>query len=177
MDGEMIMNGVAAGLGWLFVLLVGSVPLSAAKADPMADLGFLVGEWEGEGWIRRGPDDTHRFHSRETVEARLGGRILTVHGRHHDFESGAIVHDAFAVISAREGGYRFSSYLSDGRSGEYVGWLEEGDFIWEMSLPEVGKIRYTLKVDTDTWNEVGRMSRDGENWHEIFGMQLTRVKP
>lgn len=163
-------------LGWaISTLLATAVPLAVANGGPMDALSGLVGEWEGEGWMRMGPGEPHRFRSHERVERRLGGRILTIHGRHHDSNSGELVFEAFAVVSPGDDGYRFSSYLADGRSGEYRGWIEDGDFHWAIPIPEVGRMVYRLTVDGEAWSEVGRMIRDDRPGEAFFGMNLTRI--
>jgi hypothetical protein len=137
-------------------------------------LSFLEGEWQGEGWTRMGPGEPERFSSHELVTRRLEGRILTIHGQHREPATDRMVHDAFAVLSWSGDGYRFSSYLADGREGEYRGRLEGDAFVWEIPAP--GRtIRYTLRVEDGVWRETGAMSLDGEQWSEFFGMTLRRV--
>jgi hypothetical protein len=164
-------------MAWVaLILLAAGTPLTA-NDGAMDALSSLVGEWEGEGWMRQGPGEPHRFRSHERVERKLGGRILTIHGRHYDSHSGDLVFEAFAVVSPSNDGYRFSSYLADGRSGEYRGWLEDGDFHWEIPVPDIGRMVYRLQVDDGVWTEAGHIVGDGEPGPAFFGMRLTRVLP
>lgn len=142
----------------------------------MAAVSFLVGNWEGSGWMRRGPGEPQRFQSLEIVESRLGGAILTIEGRHWDSDPNVFVHHAFAVLSpnAAADGYDFRSYLADGRGGMFQGRVAAGDFIWEMSPPDGSKIRYTIHVEGTKWHEIGEMSRDGKTWMQFFQMDLER---
>ena len=117
------MTVVATVLGLL------SVPGSASAqlgGDPelhrraMERLEFLVGEWEGDGWIL---DRTGRIEIRqsEVVRYELDGTILLVEGTARERsgdEIGAVMFNAFAVISWSEGaGYAMRSYLWNGREG------------------------------------------------------------
>ena len=67
-------------------LLAATTPALAAEdtADPgleaMQAIAFFEGNWEGDGWTRRGPTEPQEFRSSERVESRLGGRVLIVEG-------------------------------------------------------------------------------------------------
>jgi len=149
-------------------------PNPAAAKEAIAAISFLQGDWEGEGWIRRGPGEPQRFRSSEKVVARLDGVVLAVEGKHWSKDTNQVVHEAFAVISHDPaGGYKFESWLATGQSGSYKGRVESGAFVWEMS-PPMGKIRYTIKVENATWTEVGQFSRDGVAWQPFFEMTLKR---
>jgi len=55
----------------------------AAKREAMQRLAYMVGQWQGEGWIQMGgPRIT--FRGGERVQSRLGGITLLVEG---DFSS------------------------------------------------------------------------------------------
>jgi hypothetical protein len=169
--------------GAVAVLILASFSLTAMSSTTdkdaglaaMAKLDFLVGEWQGEGWMQRGPGEPNRFRSHERVERQLGGRIIAIHGQHRDAKSDEVIHDAFAVLSHLDDGYRFNSYLADGRQGDYRGRMEGDAFVWEMQLPDGAVIRYDIRVVDGEWRETGAMSRDGETWFEFFGMTLRRV--
>ncbi|MBZ0110852.1 MAG: hypothetical protein K8J08_00180 [Thermoanaerobaculia bacterium] len=169
-------------------LLALALPSSVSAQDPpppasdeglaaMQEIAFLIGEWHGSGWMRRGPAEPQPFESTETIEGRLDGRVLLVEGLHRSKETGEVVHSALAVISydPKKGEYRFRSYLADGRSGDYSAQLENGNFVWNMDVPN-GKIRYTIAVKDDGWNEKGEYSADGASWNHFFQMDLERVQ-
>ena len=171
----------------LFILAVSLlVPLASlaqeapadSQPDPgleaMAKLAHLAGTWEGTGWMRRGPGEPHHTLSRETVESRLGGRILVVEGLHHAKEDPAhVVHHAFGVISydPEKSQYRFRTYLVNGQEGDHEMRLEGDAILWFIDTPR-GKIRYTIRIQEGKWNERGEFSADGETWQEFFGMDL-----
>ena len=165
------------------LLLAAAIPGPAEEeaADPglaaMQAVSFFEGRWQGEGWSRRGPAEPVGFTSTETVESRLGGRVLIVEGLHHAKEGGEVVHHALATISydPEAGGYRFRSHLADGRSGDYSGRLEDGAFVWGYEMP-MGRIRFTIRIADGHWSEIGEFSADGEQWRQFFSMELDRVE-
>jgi hypothetical protein len=169
---------LASALSCAFVALpLQSVFAAEMSINTIEALSFLSGTWEGNGWIRQGPSAPQNFNSREVVEAKAGGRVLTITGKHTAADTGRLVHDAFAVVSpgASAQSYRMQSFLASGQSGDFQARLEQGAFIWEMTDPRGGKIRYTIRVANDQWKEVGEYSSDGARWHEFFGMSLKRV--
>ena len=141
----------------------------------MQAISFLTGEWEGSGWMQRGPGEPHRVDSREMVESRLDGRVLLVEGLHYAEGTQEVVHHAMAVLSydPETKGYRFRSHLNNGRAGDYSAKLDGGNFVWMMEVPG-RSIRYTIKIEGNQWNEVGESSTDGETWIQFFQMDLTR---
>ncbi|MFZ5442312.1 MAG: hypothetical protein ACOZQL_20050 [Myxococcota bacterium] len=166
----------------LVLSLCASMLLTAPPADDaglaaMKALSFLSGRWEGEGWLKQGPGEPQRFKGQETVEARLDGRLLTIEGVHRGGTPEHVVHHAFALVSAQPGGgYRFQSFLADGRALDARGKLEAGAFVWTFEHPQAGQLRYTIRVSADTWLEVGESSRDGKTWVQVFEMRLTRMR-
>lgn len=147
---------------------------------PMERLSFLVGTWEGEGWMEHAPGRRATFTSREVVEPRLGGRVLVVEGMHEAPMPGAPepvpVHHAMGVFSHDEGdGYHFRTWLANGHGGDFGARLEgEGVLVWGYDDPRRGTVRYTITVADGTWREVGDARRDGGEWHRFFEMTLAR---
>ncbi len=169
-------------LAFVLMFLGAAIPGFAQEeaADPGLDamraISFFEGTWEGEGWMRRGPTPPVPFKSRETVESRLGGRVLIVEGLHHGKESGEVVHHALATISydPETAGYHFRSHLEDGRSGDYLGRLEDGAFVWGYQM-SMGSIRFEIRIADGHWSEIGEFSADGEQWSQFFSMELDRT--
>jgi len=143
-----------------------------------------VGHWRGEGWMQMGPGEPQRAVSEETVEMRLDGLVLVVEGLHHAklaepsaATAGKVVHHALAIISADPaGGYRFSTFLADGRAADARGNWESGKFVWAPPAPPGRQIRYVIDwTVADRWSEIGEMSTDGTTWTKFFEMNLTRA--
>lgn len=145
-----------------------------------------VGHWRGEGWMQMGPGEPQRSVSEETVEMRLDGLVLVIEGLHHaklpDGSAGKVVHHALAIVSADSadpaGGYRFSTFLADGRAADARGAWENGKFVWAPPAPPGRKIRYVVDWSiADRWSEIGEMSTDGTTWTKFFEMNLSRTAP
>lgn len=156
---------------------------SQATKDAIQKLAFMVGEWEGEGWIQRGPGPRQEFHGRETVRLTLGGAALLIEGVHEAKGDApdakpVVVHNALGVMTtAGDGkdGYRFNTWLADGRSGQHRAEWRDGKLYWTMENPRAGTIRYTIWLDEKgRWAEIGEVSRDGKNWMQFFAMTLTK---
>lgn len=166
-------------------LLSPSLPAQPTGPDPdrvaaIDALEFMVGTWEGEGWIQRGPDSRQTMRSHEVVERRLDGTLLLVEGTHRarlteDAEP-TTVHHALAIISPdSDGGYRFTSWLANRDGGDFSGELVDGAFVWKIPSPR-GEIRYTIRLDdAGRWFEVGEIQAEDGSWRQFFEMTLSRV--
>lgn len=155
-------------------------PPEPPSLEPMQRLDFLIGTWEGEGWMEFQPGRRATFTSREVVEPRLGGRVLVVEGLHRapmpDQPEPVVVHHAMGVFSHdEEDGYRFHTWLANGHGGEHTARLDDGALIWGYDDPRRGEVRYTITLsEAGEWVEVGDASRDGETWHRFFEMRLAK---
>jgi len=147
-----------------------------AAAEGMPRLAFLMGHWEGDGWIEVAPGERRPFHESETVAAKLQGSILVVEGLGHGVSDRAatspIVHEALAVISwdAPRSEYRFLSWESSGRHVDAAGRLEQGAFLWSFAAGPGREIQFRIHLD-----DQGRWTETGESGgHVFFEMILTR---
>ena len=110
---------------------------------------------------------------------RLDGLVLVVEGLHHaklaDGTAGKVVHHALAIASADPaGGFRFSTFLADGRAADARGNWENGKFVWAPPAPPGRQIRYIIDwTVADRWSEIGEMSTDGATWTKFFEMNLS----
>lgn len=166
-------------------LLIGSQVASAdhheqAQSNPMEALAWLAGEWEGGGWTMTGPGQRAEFLGTESVESRLGGRVLVVEGRHFEKDDPEHpVHQALAVISydAQRRNFRFQAHAV-GRPGlDATGVVEDGAFVWSMDIPGGGRIRYRIrKTDEGDWHETGERSGGENQWFPFFEMTMRKVR-
>lgn len=147
--------------------------LDAMQVAPIPD---LVGRWEGSGWIRRGPGEPIPFVGQETVEARLGGRVLIVEGKHFTPDRSQVVHHALATLSfdAKSEAYTFDTWLVGDDGGPHPARIEGGALIWERVNPQY-PARFTIRVEDDTWKEIGEIQWEG-TWRKFFEMNLKRIK-
>ena len=52
----------------------------------------------------------------------------------------------------------------------------EGGWQWGLEFPS-GSIRYTIKINNNTWSEIGEITMDGgKNWRKFFEMNLKKVE-
>src|SRR5438105_9083131 len=121
---------MSSRLPWVAILFLtvaagsspGQPPAAAAQREAMKKLDFLVGQWQGEGWMEFAPGQRRSFKGTEVVRSKLGGLLLTVEGLHRGRVGGnpeeVVVHNAFALVSyddtARR--YRFQAFTSRGTS-------------------------------------------------------------
>ncbi len=151
------------------------INIDAKKAE-MKKLEKMTGQWKGAGWIQQGPK-RETFIGGETVQKKLDGLALLVEGNFSNPE-GKVIHQTLAVLSCNDkmNGYAFATYLANGLTGIQDLQVFSDRFEWGFPIPNVGRVRYTIKVDETTWFEIGEFSRDGKTWSKNFEMKLERVK-
>src|SRR5262245_19273440 len=140
----------------MFVLVGATLAVRVVRAqDPamfaleeqrtaMAKLDYMVGDWQGTGWIQRGARET--FTGGERVQRKLDGLALLVEG---DFAAtdapSKSVHKTLGVIyyDTKTHKYRFDTWLAAGSHGEHELELLDDGWRWELAYPG-GTIRYTM---------------------------------
>lgn len=164
----------------LFALLMLSAATLSGEETPdpaldaMKKVANLVGSWEGAGTIRMGPGEPNAFVGEESVEAKLGGRVLTVEGRHFSPDRSRVVHHAFATLTWDDASkkYKFRTQLVGRPGGDYDAWLEDGKLVWEIPDEKMPR-RFYIESDGRTWKETGKVQRNGA-WVQFFQMELTK---
>jgi hypothetical protein len=157
-------------------------PTPTAQIEAMKELDFLVGRWQGGGWMEFVPGQRHEFQGTETVQKKLGGVGLLIEGLHTTVPAAdrpaVPVHEALAVVTFDEQArsYRFDSHVANGRHALAEMTVQDGVAIWTMKNP-MGQMRYTIRLDDQgRWFEIGEMSRDGQSWRKFFEMTLAKAK-
>jgi hypothetical protein len=158
-----------------------AVSPAEATAAAMAKVHFLLGRWEGEGSMRRGPGDPQRSQVIELATAKLGGRVVVLEGLGTApgaaGEAPRVVHEAYGVLSydAVKGAYLLRAITGEGHSVDADVEVGERRIVWSFATPH-GRVRYTLALDEQgRWVERGEHSRDGASWSPFFDMTLRRV--
>lgn len=136
----------------------------------MSKLSFMVGQWEGEGWMFGQDRVKHEFEQTENIQFKLDSTAILVEGR--GLAGGEIVHDALAIVRFDKGdkNYNFYSFLPDGKEGIFKAELIEGKFHWYP----IEQIRYIISInEKGQWYEKGEIMRDGK-WIQFFEMTLNK---
>ncbi|HEX8266314.1 MAG TPA: hypothetical protein VF596_12990 [Pyrinomonadaceae bacterium] len=171
----------------LMLLLTSSIycqaTASATSAAPeMKKMDFLVGQWQGEGWMMFGPSDRRTFRQTETVQSKVAGTVLVIEGlgkgKIANKGEEVTIHSAFAVISFDKDAnvYRWRAFKADGTSFDVVPQVMENSIVWGFKDVRAGDIRFTIKLnEKGQWVEIGEISRDSKTWNKFFEMILNRV--
>ncbi len=155
---------------------------ATVQREAMKKLDPLVGVWKGSGWILMGRNEPRQdFTIAETVQSKLGGRVLLVEGagRGKDAKTGAEVdiHNTLAVFSYDETAkvYRFRTHEAMGRALDVLAKPIDGGLEWGFRDETRGAtIRFTIRLDGNRWHEVGEATIDGKTWHKFMDMTLER---
>lgn len=149
-----------------------------AHRAAMQGLAFLIGEWEGDGWIA-GRDGRRQIRQSEVVRFELGGTILLIEGtaRERDGnEIGEVIFNAFAIVSWNpDRGYTMRSYLWNGLEGERDLEVGDGEFSWQQEAPS-GTIAYSMRLTEEgDWHETGTLARADGQELPVIEFRLSRT--
>ena len=154
---------------------------SAGNSAEMRKLDFLLGAWEGEGWMDFGPGQRRAVKVKESVQGKVEGSVLTLEGLGKAKPPGkdeeTVVHNAFGLIWYHGEAQRFRmlSWRAGGAMDADVG-VGEKSLVWGFRDQRAGQIRFTIKLDeAGWWFEIGEISRDGTSWNKFFEMRLKRA--
>ena len=145
----------------------------------MARLEPMIGHWAGLAQVYS--PSAMDVHQTELVEADLDGALLIVRGVGYDnpAHAGAPVWRALAVMSYDDQRrlYEFRTYARGHASTATGQFLENGAFRWSLAPGGPVRVRYTIRIDGDSWGEIGEMSYDnGQTWTRTIEMNLTRTR-
>ncbi len=142
----------------------------------MKKLDQWVGNWSGSGWIQQGREK-ETFVGAENVQKKLNGLALLVEGNFRNKE-GVVIHETIGILThnLKTKNYSFNTFLANGSNGEHEFKSTPDGWQWGLQFPG-GSMRYTTKLSSDTWFEVGEISMDeGKTWRKFFEMELKKVK-
>ena len=147
----------------LFINLAFAQYIDSLQVNKMKKVQWLVGKWEGEGWMMFGPEEKHTFSQTETVTSKLNGLLLAIEGLGivgtTEAVQSKIIHNAFAVLSYDSENQKFKmrAHKADGAFTEADAIVDDkGNFIWGFSHPYAGELRFTIKQnDKGQWYEIG----------------------
>ena len=158
------------------IIIVAILAASVLQAQDMKKLESMVGQWKGTA-IMTDQNGRNEIHQTEDVKWGLDGKILIINGKGFKGEGGEKVFEAYGIIhwDPATSKYVFNAYTHEGRYTQAEAYFEGEDFIWTFEIPNNGgRIKYSLKLNDNSWVEDGQFSRDGETWYPFFHMELTR---
>ncbi|OJJ15277.1 hypothetical protein BKI52_38320 [marine bacterium AO1-C] len=147
--------------------------------NKMQNIHFMLGKWQGKGWIMKGPKQKKEFTQTENVVAKAGGIAFMVEGLGKALDNkGQIVHQAFAVISYNHQESRFEMNAFSKKHGQQITRLYQigmKKMAWSFKDERGGTIRFSMDFSkANHWVEKGEYSPDGERWVQFFAMNLKR---
>lgn len=131
-------------------------------------LSFIVGEWEGDGWMMGRDGSKHSFTQTENIQFKLDSTAILIEGLGKN--NGHIIHNAMAIIAynKQEKNYTFNSFLSTGHGGSFKAELKEEKLYWYPNE----NMRYIIYLnEKGQWYESGEMKRQ-DSWFQFFEMTL-----
>lgn len=127
-----------------------------AQRQAMKRLGFLVGQWQGQGRMLRAPGEWIEFSQTEHGEYKLDGLLLVIEGEGRATSDGRLVLQAYGIVSYDDATSKYHMRaFNDGR------WLESDmaladnskELTWGFELGEI-TTKSTLRVtDAGEWTE------------------------
>lgn len=150
---------------------------SAAEVEAMKKLDFIVGKWEGEGWLMAGAGKREVFKGTENVQAKLHGKALLVDGHFLDPKDNRTVHETLAIITYDEKAKKclFKTYLFNRPGGEFELTVIDKGFSWELHPPNGPKVLYTMKLnEKGEWIESGEVMIEGREPLKFLEMRLAK---
>lgn len=152
-------------------------PDTGAQKAAMKKLEFLVGEWEGDSRVWRGPGEALAIRQSERIQMKLDGLVLLVEGTGRDPKSGQVSFQAMATIAYDDAAqvYRFRSF-NDGRYLETELTVSERGFAWGFDVGPA-KVRYAMALnEKGEWTESGEVTVGASPPRKTVEMTLRRVK-
>jgi hypothetical protein len=162
----------------------------SASATAMHKLDFMLGDWEGDGWIVMGPGERRTFHQTETIRTAAGGTVLIIDGLGKGTDpgrEGAVVHQAFAIVSydSATAAFKWRAFIASGQETVATPEIADHRLVWGMDVgpaAHASHIRFTIQITPEgTWHEVGDFLPPGAASDaagtRFFEMTLRRSQP
>ena len=148
-----------------------------AQRAAMKKLSFLIGNWAGEAWVLRGPEQRVEMIQTEEAQYKVDGLVLLIEGTGRARSDGKPVLQALGVLTWDDENetYRMRAF-NDGRFLETeVRLLETGKGItWGFTLGEI-KTSSVLRInDKGEWTESAEITLGAQPARKF--MELT-VRP
>ncbi|MEO7453390.1 MAG: hypothetical protein ABIV13_01350 [Fimbriimonadales bacterium] len=148
---------------------------SAVELEAMKKLDFMVGNWEGVGWMML-PEGREVFKGTENVQKKLQGKALLIEGKFADTKDGRIVHETMAIVTYDEAKkkYVFQTYLFNRPGGVFDLNVKPNGFTWAIDVPNVTRADYDMNLVNGEWVEKGSVTLPNGQKHEFLEMRLKK---
>lgn len=149
------------------------------SAEAMKQLDFLIGEWEGTGWIQMGRERA-TFRQQETVRKAAGGTVIVIDGLGRSLDpaqADRIVHQAFAVASfdASRQTFHWRAFRADGNEIDATPDVSADKLVWGFTPPNGPAVKFTItKTAAGEWFEIGEISMKPGESMKFFEMTLKK---
>jgi hypothetical protein len=152
----------------------------ALRLEKMSKVLFMVGNWEGKGWMLMPDGRKETFNQTEKISAKLDNAVILVEGMGKLPDNGKVIHNAMALLTydvAKQQYHWTSTTTRGGYILDVVPEVSDNKFVWSLNSPVAGKIRYTITLDKGDWLEIGEASKDGgQTWTQNFEMRLKKIQ-
>jgi hypothetical protein len=154
------------------------VPDLTAQRVAMKKLGFLVGRWNGEARLLRGPDKWVDLQQSEEAQYKLDGLILVIEGVGRTKSDGHSVLQALGIISFDDetATYRIRAF-NDGRFLESEVKLLDQDkaMSWGFALGQV-TTKSVLRInESGEWTELAEIKIGSEPPKKLLELRVQRA--
>jgi len=155
------------------------VPDLNAQRAAMKRLGFLVGKWNGEARLLRGPGEWVDLQQSEEAQYRLDGLILVIEGVGRTKSDGRSLLQGLGIISFDDesGEYRMRAF-NDGRFLETeVKLLDQDKAIsWGFVLGQI-KTKSVLRInEIGEWTELAEIAIGSEPPKKLLELRVRPAK-
>ncbi|MBV6457680.1 MAG: hypothetical protein HONBIEJF_00797 [Fimbriimonadaceae bacterium] len=150
---------------------------SPAEKAAIEKVGFLVGKWQGKGWVMEPSGAKADYTGTETVQMKLSGKALLVEGEFKDGE-GKVRHQTLAIITydTKTSKYQFRTYLFNQPEAVHDLILTEDGFTWELKPNNTTKVRFNMTGKAkQEWIETGEVLIEGRPPMKFMEMNLKKV--
>lgn len=153
----------------------------AKHVDSLQQLEFMIGEWQGEGWIMMNRE-RKSFSQSESITPKVSNSILFVEGLGLSKDTitleSRVVHNAFGIISInpQSGKATMISFAtSGGRNETELKLIDDKVIQWEFITETGGTARFTSDFsEIDRWKEIGEYSYAPGKWYTFLNMDLVK---
>lgn len=147
-----------------------NVETDPKSKSAIKELGFMVGNWEGKGWMIGADRNRHEFNQTEQIQFKIDSTALLIEGQ--GIANNIVVHNALAIVTfaGEENHYDFNSFLQNGRKGAFKAEIKDQVFYWYPSE----SMRYIIQInEAGQWYEIGEINT-GDSWFKFFEMTLDK---